>query len=187
MSVRHDVHLLLARNEVVGSPEQRACTDRTFGLPSGLHATYYGLFLAYLGVMGLGFAHPEMILPMAIFVIFTVGFYVVPMMWAVMKPDNGSKAMTMDELLGRGIATYTGHSSGGAAIAQVLVLPVRSSLNNAVLELMLVPTVDPSPASGSTAEMETTVGCGFASITEICTGSDAAPVPWVLLALAVRT
>ena len=124
MSVRHDVNLLLARQELVCPPEQRACTDRTFGLPSGLHATFYGLFLAYLGVMGLGFAHPEMILPMAIFVIFTVGFYVVPMMWAVMKPDQGSKALSMAELLHRGIATHTGHSSGGAAVAQVLILPV---------------------------------------------------------------
>lgn len=124
MSVRHDVNLLLARDEVVFAPQERACTDRTFGLPSGLYAAFYGLFLAYLGVMGLGFAHPEMILPMAIFAIFTVGFYVVPMMWAVMKPDNGSNAMSMDDLIGRGIATHTGHSSGAAAIAQVLVLPV---------------------------------------------------------------
>lgn len=124
MSKRHDVQQLLAREEVVAAPVQRACTDRSFGLPTGLLATFYGLFLAYLAVMGLGFAHPEMILPMAIFVIFTVGFYVVPMMWAVMKPDNGSKAMTMGELLGRGVATNTGHSGGGAAIAQVLVLPV---------------------------------------------------------------
>lgn len=124
MSIRHDVEHLLASREVVAPPVERACTDRTFGLPSGLHATFYGLFLAYLAVMGLGFAHPEMILPMAIFVIFTVGFYVVPMMWAVMKPDNESRAMNMGELLGRGIETNTGHSSGSAAIAQVLVLPV---------------------------------------------------------------
>lgn len=124
MSIRHDVEHLLASREVVAPPVERACTDRTFGLPSGLHATFYGLFLAYLAVMGLGFAHPEMILPMAIFVIFTVGFYVVPMMWAVMKPDNESGAMNMGELLGRGIETNTGHSSGTAAIAQVLVLPV---------------------------------------------------------------
>jgi hypothetical protein len=124
MSVRHDAQLLIARDEVVAPPEQRACTDRTFGLPSGLHATFFGLFLAYLAVMGLGFSHPEMILPMAIFVIFTVGFYVVPMMWAVMQPDNDSKAMSLDELLGHGIMVHTGHSSGGAAVAQVLVLPV---------------------------------------------------------------
>lgn len=124
MSIRHDVEHLLASREVVAPPVERACTDRTFGLPSGLHATFYGLFLAYLAVMGLGFAHPEMILPMAIFVIFTVGFYVVPMMWAVMNPDNDSRAMNMGELLGQGIETNTGHSSGAAAIAQVLVLPV---------------------------------------------------------------
>ena len=89
--------------------------DRSFGLPVALHAGFFGLFLAYLGVMALGFPHPEMILPMAIFVIFTVGFYVVPMAWAVMNPAHPDKAMDLPALLDRGIATHTGHCSGGGA------------------------------------------------------------------------
>ena len=124
MSVRIDPQLLHADASIVAPPAQRACEDRTFGLPWGLHAAYFGMFLAYLGIMGLGFPHPEMVLPMAIFVIFTAAFYVVPMLWAVMQPANSSRAMSIGELLARGIAVETGHSSGGAAIAQVLVLPV---------------------------------------------------------------
>jgi hypothetical protein len=124
MSVRVDPLLLHADAKIVAPPTQRACEDRTFGLPWGLHAAYFGMFLAYLGIMGLGFPHPEMILPMAIFVLFTAAFYVVPMLWATMQPANASKAMTLGQLMSRGIAVHTGHSSGGAAVAQVLVLPV---------------------------------------------------------------
>ena len=125
MSVRIDPRLLRAEAKLVPPPAQRACEDRTFGLPWGLHAAYFGMFLAYLGVMAVGFPHPEMVLPMAVFVVFTIAFYVVPMLWAVMKPDHGSKAISLGELMVRGISVETGHSSGGAAVAQVLVLPVR--------------------------------------------------------------
>lgn len=124
MSVRVDPKLLRAEARLVPPPVQRACEDRTFGLPWGLHAAYFGMFLAYLGIMAIGFPHPEMVLPMAIFVLFTVAFYVLPMLWAVMAPANASKAMSIDELLSRGIAVHTGHCDGGAAVAQVLVLPV---------------------------------------------------------------
>ncbi|MBW0144003.1 hypothetical protein [Sphingomicrobium clamense] len=105
-------------------PNKPAEVDRTFGLPVGLHTAFFGLFFAYLGVMGLGFAHPEMILPMAIFVIFTAGFYVVPMAWAVMNPEKSAKAMSMRELMVRGIETHTGLALGKDAVAQVLILPV---------------------------------------------------------------
>ena len=105
-------------------PNEPNEVDRTFGLPVGLHTAFFGLFFAYLGIMGLGFAHPEMILPMAIFVIFTAGFYVVPMAWAVMNPAKSSKAMSMSQLMARGIETHTGLALGKDAVAQVLVLPV---------------------------------------------------------------
>ena len=97
--------------------------DRNFGLPVAIHATYFGLFLAYLGVMFVGFYEPRMILPMAIFVIFTVGFYVVPMLWAGMKPGNDSRALTMPELMANGIATHTGLCNGRDATVQALILP----------------------------------------------------------------
>ena len=146
MSVRVDPKLLRADAKIVSPPGQRACDDRTFGLPWALHAGFFGLFLAYLGVMAIGLPHPEMAIPMAIFVFFTIAFYVVPMLWAVafictfviggmtgvlmpmlwavMAPANASRAMRMSELLSRGIAVHTGRCSGGAAIAQVLILPL---------------------------------------------------------------
>ena len=89
MSVRLDPSQLADAREIVPAPTlpnaPRACTDRSFGLPVSLHASFFGLFLAYLGVMAIGFPHPEMVLPMAICVLFTVAFYVVPMLWATTR------------------------------------------------------------------------------------------------------
>lgn len=97
---------------------------RHFDLPVAIHAGFFGLFLAYLGVMFIGFYEPQMILPMAIFVIFTVGFYVVPAMWARVGPDRKAKAMSMQRLLGEGIATHVGWCNGRDAVIQALILPV---------------------------------------------------------------
>ncbi|WP_324805954.1 hypothetical protein SH584_07395 [Sphingomonas sp. LY29] len=125
MSVHVDPKLLVATRQLAQPPAApRACTDRTFNLPTSLHAGFFGLFLAYLGVTAIGFPHPEMILPMAIFVIFTVGFYVVPMLWATMGPENPGRAMSLRRLFDEGVDTFTGRSSGGEAAVQVLVLPV---------------------------------------------------------------
>ena len=98
--------------------------DRNFGLPVAIHATFFGLFLAYLGVMFAGFYEPQMILPMAIFVIFTAGFYVVPMMWTGMAPGNKSRALSMEELFASGIRIETGICKGRDAMVQALILPV---------------------------------------------------------------
>ena len=133
MSNRLDQHQLADRAKLVAAPEAsiaaaRACTDRNFGLPNALHAGFFGLFLVYLGVMAVGFPHPEMILPMVIFAFFTVAFYVVPMLWATLAAPDGSadggKAMTLDQLFGEGMVTHTGWTSGGSATAQVMVMPV---------------------------------------------------------------
>lgn len=125
MSFYQPIKQLQSRREVVLAPNApRHCTDRNFGLPPALHAGFFGLFMAYFVVMAFGFPHPEMVVPMAIFLFFTAAFYVVPMAWAVMKPDHADRAMRMDELMGQGIDTLTGRTSGGAAVTQVLVLPI---------------------------------------------------------------
>ena len=98
--------------------------SRHFDLPVAIHAGFFGLFLAYLAVMFIGFYEPQMIIPMAIFVIFTVGFYVVPAMWTGLEPDNKGKAMSMQQLLGQGIATHVGWCKGRDAMVQALILPV---------------------------------------------------------------
>ncbi|MCJ7421229.1 hypothetical protein [Sphingomicrobium astaxanthinifaciens] len=119
---------LLAAAKVVEAPRlpniRAHLEDRNFELPVALHAGVFGLFLVYLGVMGLGFSHPEMVIPIAICLLFTAAFYIVPMAWAVMNPAQADKAMPLQALFDKGIAIHTGHSRGGDAATQVLILPV---------------------------------------------------------------
>jgi hypothetical protein len=125
MSVHFDPAQALADHKMVAAPtDPRACTERDFNLPVGLHVAYFGFFLGFLAVMWAGFANPNLAVPMVICVLFTAAFYVVPMLWSTMRGPNATTAMRMDRLWGNGIATFTGHSSGGAAVAQVLILPV---------------------------------------------------------------
>src|SRR5690349_7757881 len=82
--------------------------DRSFELPTVLYTTTVGLFLAYIGVMGFGFAHPEMTLPMAIFAVFIVAGFGVPALWVRMKPDNGQRPLSWSRFMSEGIDTLTG-------------------------------------------------------------------------------
>lgn len=124
MVVRLDRSQLIARDEIVAAPTQRACQDRTFGLPPILHVGTFALFLTYIGVMALGFPHPQMVLPVAIFVVFIIAFCAVPALWTLMDPaDSRTPAMRWDRFIDEGIMTETGHSSGRSAAVLVLMLP----------------------------------------------------------------
>ena len=123
MSVRLDPRTLADATEIRLAPRPCACTDRNFNLPVSLHAAYFGLCFAYLGVMWLGFASPGLAIPMVICVVFTAAFYAVPMLWATMGPENPGRSMPFATLMDKGVDTLTGRCSGGAAVAQVLVLP----------------------------------------------------------------
>jgi type IV secretory pathway VirB2 component (pilin) len=123
MSVRLDPRTLADAREIPLTARPRACTDRTFNIPVSLHAAYFGLCFAFLGVMWAGFASPGLALPMVVCVFFTAAFYAVPMLWATMGPPNPGRSMPLAALMDKGVDTLTGPCSGGAAIAQVLVLP----------------------------------------------------------------
>jgi len=103
---------------------RNAPLDRSFELPTVLYAATAGLFLAFIGIMATGFAHPEMIIPTAIFALFIAAFFAVPAVWVRMQPENTVKAMSWARFKAQGIQTAYGHVEAGAASAQVLVLPV---------------------------------------------------------------
>lgn len=125
MSERHDSQLLAAKADIVAAPDSlRACTDRSFELPTGFYVATVGSYLAFLAVMAIGFQSRDMVLPMVIFVGYIVMLFGTPALWARMKPDNASRAMSMEQFWARGIDTATGRLTGGAAAAQVLILPV---------------------------------------------------------------
>jgi len=103
---------------------RNAALDRSFELPSVLYAITAGLFLAFIGIMAAGFAHPEMILPTAIFALFIIAFFAVPAIWVRMQPENPVRAMSWARFQAKGIQTATGLVDARAATAQVLILPV---------------------------------------------------------------
>ena len=114
---------LLALGEIVAAPQQRACDDRTFEVPTPILLGVFGLFMAYLVVMSLGFMNPALVLPMAVNFIFVAAFAYVPAKWAMMKPDKRDRAMSWAELRDRGLGTLTGRSGAGEAATLVLLLP----------------------------------------------------------------
>jgi ABC-type spermidine/putrescine transport system permease subunit I len=103
---------------------RQALETRHFDLPVALHAGFFGTLLVYLGIMFVGLRSPGLIIPIAICVIFTLGFYAVPALWSGMKPDHADGPMTLAALLERGIQTHTGWCRGRDAVAQVMILPV---------------------------------------------------------------
>ena len=110
--------------EVAIEAPERDSTDRTFGLPTSLYVVTVGSYLAFLGVMAVGFQSRDMVLPMVIFVAYIVMLFGVPMLWARMKPDNDSRALGWGDFMHHGVDTWTGRTSGAEATLQVLILPV---------------------------------------------------------------
>lgn len=106
---------------VIAAP--RACTDRSFEVPTPILLGVFGLFMAYLGVMSIGFMAPGLVLPMVVNVIFVAAFAYVPAKWAMMKPEKSDRALRWDELRSRGLETLTGHSGAGETATLVLLLP----------------------------------------------------------------
>ena len=122
MSVQYPKTQFVTEIEV--DPKDRACTDRSFELPISLYTATVGSYLAFLGVMAVGFQSRDMVVPMVVFVAYIVMLFGVPMLWARMKPANPSRALSWSEFMRNGIDTWTGRTSGGEAALQVLILPV---------------------------------------------------------------
>lgn len=102
---------------------RQSVETRHFDLPVALHAGFFGLFLVYLAVMFIGLYSPGLIVPMAIFVVFTAGFYIVPALWSGMTPQHTDGSMSLQALLAKGIETHTGWCAGRDAMVQVLLIP----------------------------------------------------------------
>ncbi|OYW44180.1 MAG: hypothetical protein B7Z08_10685 [Sphingomonadales bacterium 32-68-7] len=115
-AIVHDAHEILA-------PRAPTTVDRSFELPTALYAITVGLFLGYIGLMAWGFAHPEMILPVAIFVLFVCAGFGVPALWVRMQPDTASKPKSWSRFQAEGVMTLTGRLKANEAAAQVLVMP----------------------------------------------------------------
>jgi hypothetical protein len=124
MSIQYHASEFQTIAKQVERPNIRQDIDRSFQLPMRLYGATIGLYLAFLAVMAIGFQTREMILPMAIFVIYIVMAFGVPALWTKMRPENNSKALDWMSFQNDGIVTMTGQTKAWDATAQVLVLPV---------------------------------------------------------------
>jgi hypothetical protein len=122
MTSRIDRVKLLAREEIVASPAQRACEDHSFGLPPAIFGAMAALFFGFLGVLAIGLAEPQLIIPMGINFAFLTAFFAVPAIFAGVARDE-SRSLRWSEFMRKGIETATGHSSGREAAVLVLMLP----------------------------------------------------------------
>lgn len=98
--------------------------DRTFELPAALYAMTVGLFLAFLGVMTIGFGNPELALPMVLFAFTIVAGFGICAIWATMKPEKDRRALRWSTFSRTGIQIATGRITATEASIQVLMLPV---------------------------------------------------------------
>jgi hypothetical protein len=98
--------------------------DRTFGLPTGLYQATVGLYLAFIGLMAVLFANPELGIPLVIFAGFIAFGFGLAGFWTMMKPDSDSAPLSWGQFAHRGIQTFSGPLTAFEASAQVLLLPV---------------------------------------------------------------
>ena len=97
--------------------------DRSFELPTTLYVGTVGMFLAYLVIMGFGFAHPELMLPLAIFAVAIVAGFGVPALWVRMRPENPTRPKSWSRFMAEGVQTPSGLCKGRDATVQVLIMP----------------------------------------------------------------
>ncbi len=110
-------------NKVAGPPRHQVEIDRNFELPAGLFKATVALYLAFLGVMFVGFGGPGLVIPMAIFAVFIAAGFGVPAIWPRLK-GNVSAPMSMGKFKQAGIMTETGPVAPRDAMIQMLILPV---------------------------------------------------------------
>jgi hypothetical protein len=103
---------------------QPTATDRSFELPVALYAGTVGAYLAFIGIMALGFGNPELVLPLAVCVVFVAMLAGVNAMWMRMKPEHPQRLTNWNRFQRDGVMTAYGRCTANAATVQVLILPV---------------------------------------------------------------
>jgi hypothetical protein len=114
---------LLAKGEVVAAPAERACTDQTFELPTGLYAAMAVFFTGFVGVLALVLHGGHLAVAFAVIFAFIAAYFSIPWIFPGMASDSRNKPMSWDEFRERGIVTATGHSTAREATILLLLLP----------------------------------------------------------------
>ena len=114
----------LAQVAAVTAAPVQTRVDRNFGLPSGLYAATVGLYLAFIGLMAVLFANPELAIPLVVIAAFIAFGFGVAGVWAKMQPENDTRPLSWGQFSNRGIQTLSGPLTASQASVQVLILPV---------------------------------------------------------------
>jgi hypothetical protein len=105
-------------------------------VPAAAGVMLFMVYMALIGSLALATAGPgQSGFVLVIAALFVVAFFAVPRFILGQEPQD-RRRVTVDEFLGRGLDTFTGHCTGGAALVQMFVVPVLLTLG-----MLLIATV----------------------------------------------
>jgi hypothetical protein len=123
MTTRLTTEVLLARDEIVAAPAQRACGDQSFELPGGIYVAMVLMFASFVAVLSLAF-RGHMAVSFGVIFAFLAAFFAVPSLFPRMKPqESRTRALSWSRFMQKGIRTATGRTSAKDATILVLLLP----------------------------------------------------------------
>ena len=122
MTTRQFSQDLLASDEIVAAPSQRACEDQSFELPTGIYVAMALMFGGFVTVLNFAFSG-GMAVSFGVIFAFLAAFFAVPALFPRMARDSRTVALTWYEFTNRGIDTATGRTSAASATVLVLALP----------------------------------------------------------------
>ena len=93
-------------------------------VPIAVGVMIAGAYAALIGAFALATARSaESVFVVTISALFVLAFFTVPRIFLKVEPNAGRRS-SFDRFMRDGMATLTGHSSGAAALVQMLVVPV---------------------------------------------------------------
>ncbi len=124
MTIQYPITAFVEAGTLAEAPVEIDRRTRNFDLPVALHAATVGCYLAFLGILALAFQSPDMIIVMAICVIYIAMAFGVPTLWSRMKPLHHDRAIDWQTFHREGIECATGRLTSSESIGQVMILPV---------------------------------------------------------------
>ena len=124
MTTRQRPEVLVARDEIVAPPPQRACDDQTFELPGGIYEAMAAMFAVFVAVLGLAFRGGHMAVAYGVIFAFLAAFFAIPAIFPRSKPvETRTRALSWARFHSTGISTATGRTRATEATVLVLLLP----------------------------------------------------------------
>jgi hypothetical protein len=125
MSIHIPAAVLEKKARIVAPPAlRRNRQERTFDLHPAVHLMLAGAWMSFVVILSAAFMGPDLVIPLGINIIGVSALFVVPGLWARVRPDHGSRRPSWSEFMAEGVETNTGHLETKEALAQIFILPV---------------------------------------------------------------